>query len=186
MSTMMRIGLAAAAVVVTLGITQAVRDQNPAGAGELDGKPFRMPAEKAAPAARQLPLRVDSFVVQRVAQGSAWGAAGDLLITFRGQGFMLTSRAPRVLLTDKDVLEATEINRDGTELYVLVPRAQIARVQGLRFDSVVVANPGAIQTGEFARASARASPAQLTSPARDAATVRLVYRDGAFSREPRQ
>jgi hypothetical protein len=101
-----------------------------------------MPADTARPVPRQQALRVDSLEVQRVAEGSALGAAGDLLLTFKGSGFALTSKAPRLLLPGGAALESTEINREGTELYVLVPRGQTARIGAMRFDSVVVANPG--------------------------------------------
>ena len=96
---------------------------------------------------------------------------------------MLTDKAPRVLLTGDLALESTEINRDGTELYVLVPRKDLTRIAAIRFDSVVVANPGARQGTEFARASVRATAERLLRPDPGAPAVRLVYRDGAFSRE---
>jgi hypothetical protein len=185
MSTMTRIGLGGAVVIAaTVGIAQVARDRSPASPGDREGRQFRMPADTPPPGVTQQPLRVDSFHVQRVAGGSDLGAPGDLLITFRGQGFALTSKAPRLLLTGGFALESTEINRDGTELYVLVPRNQVTRIEGMRFDSVVVANPGARRDTEFARASVRATAARLLRPDPDAAAVRLVYRDGAFSREP--
>lgn len=183
MRTITRLGLAGAAVIATLGVTQVARDRSPAGSGDLDGRQFK--ADTAArPVPRQQPLRVDTFEVQRVAGGSALGAAGDLLITFRGQGFMLTARAPRVQLTPDFALEATEMNREGTELFALVPRSQMAKIATLRFDSVTVANPGAKQEGEHAPRSVRATAARLLRPDPDAPAVRLVYRDGWFSREP--
>jgi hypothetical protein len=182
MTSIMRIGVVAAAAAAVVAITQVARDRSPASVGDRGGREFRtQPA--GPPPASQPPVRVDSFVVQRVAQGSALGAPGDLLITFHGQGFTLTSRAPRLLVTPAVTLETTEVNRDGTELYVLVPRAQLQRLSGARFDSVVVANPGARQEGEFARASIRATAARLFAPTPGAAAVRLVYREGTFSRE---
>lgn len=185
MSTMTRIGvMAAAAILATAAIAQVVQERSPAGPGDRDGRAFRMPADTARPVARQQALRVDSLEVQRVAEGSALGVAGDLLITFKGSGFALTSKSPRLLLPGGTALESTEINREGTELYVLVPRDQMARIGAMRFDSVVVANPGAREDVESARASIRASPARLARPDPGAPAVRLVYRDGAFSREP--
>lgn len=185
MSTMTRIGLVAlAAIGATVGIAQVARERSPSSPGDREGTEFRMPVDTPPQVIRQQPLRVDSFQVQRVAEGSDLGAPGDLLITFWGQGFALTSKAPRLLLTGGFALESTEINRDGTELYVLVPGDQVTRIQGMRFDSVVVDNPGAREDTEFARASVRATAARLLRPDPDAPAVRLVYRDGAFSREP--
>jgi hypothetical protein len=46
-----------------------------------------------------------------------------------------------------------------------------------------VANPGAREDVESARASIRVSAARLARPDPGAPAVRLVYRDGAFSRE---
>jgi hypothetical protein len=183
MNTMTRIGLVAAAIAATVGIAQVARPRSPASPGDREGKAFRMPRDTAPPPAKQQALRVDSIHVQRVAGKSDLGATGDLLITFRGQGFMLTDKAPRVLLTADLALESTEINRDGTELYVLVPRKDLTRIAAMRFDSVVVANPGARQGTEFARASVRATAERLLRPDPGAPAVRLVYRDGAFSRE---
>jgi hypothetical protein len=181
---MNRIGLGSAvAVVATVAIAQVVRDRGPSSPGDREGREFRMPPDTPPPLARQQPLRVDSFQVQRVAGNSALGAPGDLLITFLGQGFVLTAKAPRLLLSPELALESTEINRDGTELYVLVPRTLVARIEGMRFDSVVVANPGAREDTEFARRPVRATAARLMRPERDAPAVRLVYRDGGFSRE---
>jgi len=47
---------------------------------------------------------------------------------------------------------------------VLVPQKEVTRIAGLRFDSVVVANPGARQGTEFARASVRATAERLLRP----------------------
>jgi hypothetical protein len=184
MTTKTRIGLGlAVALGATVAIAQVSRDRSPATAGDRQGTAFREPPAAVQQAARQQPLRVDSFQVQRIAAGSALGAEGDLLITFSGQGFMLTSTAPRVLVGAGVTLESTEVNRGGTELYVAVPRSLAARIEGLRFDSVVVANPGEGEDTEFARASVRATAARLLRPAAAAPAVRVVYRDGAFSRE---
>jgi hypothetical protein len=184
MGTMTRIGVVAVAIVATVGLAQVARPRSPASPGDREGKVFRMPRDTAPPPVKQQPLRVDSLHVQRVAGKSDLGATGDLLITFRGQGFMLTDKAPRVLLSADLALESTEINRDGTELYVLVPRKDLTRIAAMRFDSVVVANPGARQDTPFARTSVRATAERLLRPDPGAPAVRLVYRDGAFSREP--
>jgi len=183
MNTTTRIGLIAAAIAATVGIAQVARPRSPASPGDRDGTAFRMPPDTAPPPVQQQPLRVDSFHVERVAGKSALGATGDLLITFRGRGFMLTDKAPRLLLSEGSALESTEINRDGTELYVLVPQKELPRIAALRLDSVVVANPGARQGTEFARASVRATAERLLRPDPGAPAVRLVYRDGAFRRE---
>ena len=183
--TMTRIGLGlAVAIVATVGIAQVRQERSPAGPGDREGTAFRASADTTRLAARQQPLRVDSFQVQRISGRSDLGAEGDLLITFSGQGFLLTSTAPRVVIGAGLTLESTEVNRNGTELYVLVPRNMVARIQGVRFDSVVVANPGGREDTEFARASVRATAARLLRPDPGAPAVRVVYRDGAFSREP--
>ena len=142
MSTITRIGLAAGAVAATVALTQAARDRSPAGAGDRNGRPYRASTESVTVRAQQA-IRVDTFYVQRVAGGSGLGNPGDLLITFAGQGFTLSAKAPRLELAADFALEATEINRDGTELYVLMPRTQMSRIAAMRFDSVLVANPGA-------------------------------------------
>jgi hypothetical protein len=182
--TMTRIGVGlAVAIVATVAIAQVRQDRSPGSPGDREGTAFRMPADTTRQAARAQPLRVDSFQVQRIAGRSDLGAEGDLLITFTGQGFLLTSTAPRVLIGTGLTLESTEVNRSGTELYVLVPASLATRLAGLRFDSVVVANPGGREDTEFARASVRATAARLLRPDPGAPTVRVVYRDGAFSRD---
>lgn len=185
MTTPIRIAVvAAAAIAATVAIAQVRNERSPAQPGERqDGTAFRTPSLPAQQVRRPEPLRVDSFVVHRIGQGSALGAAGDLLITFAGRGFMLTARAPRVLVGDDLVLDATEINAGGTELYVLVPASLTTRIQSMRFDSVIVANPGGLQDTEHARAAVAATPDRLLRPERDAPTVRLVYDDGSFRRE---
>jgi hypothetical protein len=185
--TMTRIGLGlAVAIVATVGIAQVRQDRSPGSPGDREGTAFRMPADTTRQVASPQPLRVDSFQVQRIAGRSDLGAEGDLLITFTGQGFQLTSTAPRVLIGAGVTLESTEVNRNGTELYVLVPRNMVTRIQAVRFDSVVVANPGGREDTEFARASIRVTAARLLRPDPNAPAVRVVYRDGAFSREPAQ
>ena len=185
--TLTRIGLGlAVAIVATVGIAQVRQDRSPGSPGDREGTAFRMPADTTRQVARPQPLRVDSFQVQRIAGRSDLGAEGDLLITFTGQGFQLTSTAPRVLIGAGVTLESTEVNRNGTELYVLVPRNMVTRIQSVRFDSVVVANPGGREDTEFARASIRVTAARLLRPDPNAPAVRVVYRDGAFSREPAQ
>jgi hypothetical protein len=185
MATNTLIGLlAAGAILATVSVAQVRRDQSPAGPGDREGTEFRMPPGEPQQVARQQPLRVDSFQVQRIAGGSDLGAAGDLLVTFHGQGFVLTSLAPRLIVGEDLALESTEVNREGTELYVVLPRNVMSRIEAMRFDSVVVANPGARQDTEFARASVRATSARLLRPDPAAPAVRVVYRDGAFSREP--
>lgn len=184
MSNIAQIGLLATVLVLsTLGILQVRRDRSPASPGDPDGREVRMPPTPVQQLATQRRLQVDSFQVQRIASGSDLGAAGELLITFIGQGFLLTARAPRVHIVEGLVLDVTEVNRDGTELYVVLPRAVMSRVEAARFDSVVVANPGGREDTEFARAPVRATAAQLLRPDPRAPAVRVVYRDGAFSRE---
>ncbi|HSK17692.1 MAG TPA: hypothetical protein VK912_01025 [Longimicrobiales bacterium] len=185
MTTRTLIGLlATGAILATVAVAQVRSDRNPAGTGDRAGTEFQVPPGEQQQPARQQPLRVDSLQVQRIAGASDLGAAGDLLITFHGQGFALTSLAPRLIISGDLALESTEINRDGTELYVVLPRNLMSRIEAMRFDSVTVANPGARQDTEFARASVRATSARLLRPDPTAPAVRVLYRDGAFSREP--
>jgi hypothetical protein len=170
--------------LLALGQVEAGRDRNPASPGDRNGREFRMTPETTPPPAQQRPLRIDSIQVQRSVEGSALGSAGDLLITFNGQGFMLTSLSPRVVLTPELVLEMTEVNGDGTELYVVLPRDLVSRVEAARFDSVVVINPGGLEDSPYVRASARATAARLLRPDPGVPAVRVVYREGVFSREP--
>lgn len=176
------------AAALALAAQEPDGDEAPAptdvGASDA-GVRFELPAGQRleVPAAR--PLSVERFEVHELAEGTALGKPGDLLVTFFGSGFLLTARTPRLRLSDEVVLETTEIGRQGSELYVVVPREQIEAIAGMAFTEVVVENPGHWKEGQ-GTARVEATPDRLLRPAADAAPVRVVYRDGAFARADRQ
>jgi len=69
------------------------------------------------------------------------GKAGDLLLTFIGQGFIFTEHNPAVILRDKRY-DDTYSNEDGSELYVIIPAAETGRFAAAVRDSIRVVNPG--------------------------------------------
>ncbi len=144
---------------------------------------FKMPRLEVQKIREQVPIGVESYDLEIIAEGSAVGQAGDLLLTFKGQGFVLTSLSPRVILDEDLTLEQTEINRDGTELYVLLSREEVDTLYRRRFDKAVVENPGGVEDTPYARASIAMTPQDLMSREREADKVVLVYRDSFFERQ---
>lgn len=175
--------LAAAAIAASLGIVQVARGPDPAetGVGEA-GERFETPSVQEPEIRQTGPLRVDSFDVRQVAEGSVFGSPEDLLVTFHGQGFLITALAPRVLIGEDLVLDLTEVNQDGSQLYLLLTPELTERIEAAPSDTLVVANPGGLQDPERTRATVPASAAELLRPRTDA-RVRLHYESGAFTRE---
>lgn len=178
--------LAVAAAAAALLLTAQARDRQPAPANPgppQRGDGFRTPKAPLVSPRPVPPLRVQRLEVNELADGTHAGRPGDLLVTLHGQGFLETARAPRLEIGGKIVLEDTMANPAGTELYVVLPRPRIPEVQALRFQEVVVRNPGAREKTEHARATVRATPADLRAPAPGAPRARLVFRRGFFVRE---
>ena len=160
------------------------RPPGPADIGQTDrGVRFQSPKVPPVAPRQAAPLRVGRFEVNELAEGTHVGSPGDLLLTLQGQGFLETAKAPRVEIGGKLVFDDTMVGRDGTQLFVVLPRQRVAEVDKLQFDQIVIRNPGARENTEFARATVKASPADIRRPAAGAARARLVFRAGAFERE---
>jgi hypothetical protein len=153
----------------------------PADAGVTkDGAAFKLPQEKKIEVPPPRPLSVEKLDVRELAAGTSLGKAGDILVTLYGTGFLLTAKAPRLILGEL-TLENTEINRDGTELYVVLPRQELDSVARMEFEKVVVQNPGTWKEGAGS-VEVRARPADLVRAEEGAEPVRVTYREGAFVR----
>jgi hypothetical protein len=175
---------AAAAAAIFVAQAQDRRRPGPAEAGQTDkGVRFREPKTPLVTPRPGAPLRVERLEVHELAEGTHTGTPGDLLLTFYGQGFLETARAPRIEIGGKVVLDDTMANPEGTQLFVVLPRRRMPEVEALRFKEIVVANPGAREKTEYSRATVRATPADLRRPATGAPRARLVFRRGVFVRE---
>jgi hypothetical protein len=177
------LALAAVAAGALLMAQAQQRQLGPANPGPPDkGERFREPRAPLVSPRAAAPLRVQRLEAHELAEGTHSGAPGDLLLTLHGQGFLETAKAPRLEIGEKVLLDDTMANPEGTELYVVLPRQRIRELQALRFREIAVRNPGAREKTEHARATMRATPADLRPPA-GAPRARLVFRRGFFVRE---
>ncbi|HET9314385.1 MAG TPA: hypothetical protein VFQ51_02305 [Vicinamibacteria bacterium] len=172
-----------AATAFLVAQAQDRRQPGPADAGQTEkGASFqeaKIPLVTPRPPA---PLRVERLEANELAEGTQTGSPGDLLLTFHGQGFQETAKAPRVEIGGKTVFDDTMVDLEGTQLFVVVPRGRLGELQALRFQEIVVANPGAREKTDYSRTTVRAAPADLR-PAAGAPRARLVFRRGVFVRE---
>lgn len=178
--------LALILAVGALAAQQTERAPRPGETGRSEaGVEFRAPELEPIAVRQPEPLRVESFDVQVLAEGTHVGEPGDLLLTFHGQGFQATSKSPRVELAGGEVvLEDTMTNLAGTELYVIIPGETAARIAALSLQEVVVRNPGGLADEAYGVARVKASADMLLRPEAEAPGARLVYRQGEFVREP--
>lgn len=181
------LGLLTAAAIVAAQEpkTTEARPTGPAEAGVTEeGVAFQMPAPQPVEVRRPEPLRAERVEVHELAQGTHWGAPGDLLVTIHGRGFQETARSPRLELAGGTVVfEETIVDAEGAMLFVVIPRQRVSELERLSLQEVVVVNPGARQDPEYARAALEATAAELLRPAPGAAPALLVYRDGRFTRQ---
>ncbi|MGH9464313.1 MAG: hypothetical protein ACRD0X_01620 [Thermoanaerobaculia bacterium] len=178
--------LVAAAVILAAQEPERAKEPlGPAGVGVTDeGVRFQLPATEPIEIRQPEPLRVERLEAHELAPGTHWGAPGDLLVTIHGRGFQETARSPRLELANGTVLvDETVVDAEGTQLFAVIPRQRVAELERLSFQEVVVANPGARQSSDYARATVKAGAAELLRPPPDAARALLVYRDGRFVRE---
>lgn len=69
------------------------------------------------------------------------GKPNDLLLTISGQGFIFTEHNPSVVIGDKKFSDSYS-NEDGSELYVIIPAAEVQRFAATLRDSLKIINPG--------------------------------------------
>ncbi len=176
--------VAAAAIVAAVEPERVEAPPGPSDGGVTDeGVRFQMPPTRPIEVRRPEPLRVDRLEVHELAPGTDWGAPGDLLVTIHGRGFQETARSPRLELPDGTVLVGeTIVGGEGAQLFAVIARQRVAELERLSFQEILVANPGARQSPEYASAPVKVDAAQLLRPAADA-LARLLYRDGRFVRE---
>ena len=96
------------------------------------------------------------------------GKPGDLLLAFIGQGFIFTEHNPAVIVGNKKYDDSYS-NEEGTELYVIIPSAEVARFAAAIRDSIKVMNPGK-QT-----ASLKKDGKEIMSDASKAGKTALIF-----------
>lgn len=175
----------AATTVALLTAQETERAPAPGEVGMTEeGVRFEMPKVEAVSAPHPEPLRLERLEVHLLAEGTHLGNAGDLLVTFHGQGFLETAHSPRVDLADGEVVfDDTVADRERRRLFLVIPAERVAELERLSIREVVVRNPGALEDTEYSRAAIETSSGELLRPAPGAPKARLVYRDGFFSRE---
>lgn len=174
-----------AAAVASLAAQETERTPTPGEVGTTEqGVRFEMPKAEAVSAPRPEPLRLERLEAHLLAAGTHLGEAGDLLVTFHGQGFLETARSPRVELADGEVVfDDTVADRERRQLFLIIPSERVAELERLSLRQVVVRNPGALEDTEYSRGAIETSTRELLRPAPGAPKARLVYRDGFFTRE---
>jgi len=182
-ATMLLLAVAATAVIATrTTLPSSAERPAPAQTGGSDrGVAVRMPDPPAASGAMP-PLRVSRVEVHEVGEGSHAGAAGDLLLTVHGQGFLETAAAPTVQI-GKASFGDTMVSLDRTQLFVVVPRGRVHELETADAAEIVVANPGARRDTAHARATLRGPSRDLVQAATKAPRARLFFRSGRFVRE---
>jgi len=79
-----------------------------------------------------IPQQLDSLDLRLVGKGSDWGNEDDYLITISGRGFIITSKTPIVIFDNKLTFTGVEVNKDGTQLFTLIPQDRFTKqlIQG--------------------------------------------------------
>jgi hypothetical protein len=149
-----------------------------------DGTKFRAPVFEPRNLPQPVPLKVIRFEVQQLAEGTAFGKPGDVLLTFIGQGFIDSSLCPRVILSKEFILKDTYLNKKGTELYVIIPAKIIeSEIKKMKFKEAIIENPGGTVKMEFKRTRVKILPKDLLEIDPKAKKVRLIVRKYFVERE---
>ncbi|WP_297691887.1 hypothetical protein [uncultured Eudoraea sp.] len=131
--------LSAAFLVLAITSFQVVKNEfSPAELNREDNVTVIVPKAEVLPKQEIIPMRVDKFEFHNLGEGTDTGNPGDILQTISGQGFYYTSRSPRLLFGKEYIVENTEVNKAGTELYVILSKEVLENFQKLDFKQVVV------------------------------------------------
>jgi hypothetical protein len=85
-------------------------------------------------------ITIKDMQAQVLGEGTQIGKAGDMLLTFTGQGFVFTESNP-VLVTGGLKFDNTYSNEDASEFYVVIPAESKERLTAVAQRGMQIINP---------------------------------------------
>lgn len=170
------------ALIVVLTTSQVVKEKqfSPAQFNTEKVKKVYTSMETGQRISKTTSLDVVGFEIQALSEKSDIGNSGDLLLTIKGAGFYLTSVSPKVVFTKDIILNNTEVNEKGTELYVVISKKMLKKLQSSRYKKATViagSMKGSEDAGTFL-----IKPESFVNFDSKKITI-LKYRNGFFVRE---
>lgn len=97
-------------------------DGNPApsGTGVYNNREVKIKPVKDTLPIKKAELAIRNMEVQQLSEATKIGQPGSWLITFTGEGFILTNQEPKLVM-GKEETGTSYINEQGTEIYFIVP-----------------------------------------------------------------
>jgi hypothetical protein len=172
--------LAFVAIITISQIT--VKEVSPADMNTQEGVTFITAPPENLPVREVQELRVEGYELEVISENSDIGKKGELLLTLKGTGFILSSLSPTVVFHNEITIQDTEVNAEGTELYVILKLEIVTKlVKGIDLKE------GRVKIGENKEGSPDSAKFTITNEAfkniKDMKFVSLKYRNGFFVRE---
>lgn len=121
--------LLSVAIIAVVSISQVEKqDLSPADMNTENETKFVVPKVEKLQIQDIEPLRADRFEIQLISEKSDVGNGGDRLLTIIGSGFNLTSVSPKVVFGKDFIIENTETNNKGAELYVIISKETLEKL----------------------------------------------------------
>ena len=119
---------------------QTVKNElkSPSELNKEDKTTLYVPKQEKLPKQEIVPMKAESYEFHVLAEGTDTGNPGDILQTIKGQGFYYTSHSPKIQFGEDLIIENTEVNKDGTELYVILSKADLAKLQELEYEQITI------------------------------------------------
>ncbi len=154
---------------------------SPADPGTLNGLPY-IPAKYEGQLI-ELPdsnLRVDSFQVWRLKDGTEYGSPGDYVLVLTGAGIWQSEFPPVTHLGRDIALELGFVGPKGTLLYNLVSPAVANQIAGADLRSIELQNPGGLARDPKDWASLKVKRGQLIKAINAAKPAKFVRQGNTF------
>ncbi|MBN1272944.1 MAG: hypothetical protein JXB26_11810 [Candidatus Aminicenantes bacterium] len=148
-----------------------------------DGTEFRVPPVPVRQVRELVPAKIEGFDVQYLVKAPETKEPKFVLLTFIGQGFILSSHAPRMIIGNELILDNTHINMKGTELYIIIPVELLeTKIKHMKFKEVIIENPAGPSDKKFGGIRISMTPGDLLRIDPEAKMVQLVFKDNFYSR----
>ena len=148
-----------------------------------DGIEYRVPPVPVRQVRKLVPAKIESFEVQYLVKDPETKEPKFILLTFIGQGFILSSHAPRMIINNELILENTQINKEGTELYVIIPVELLeTKIKHMKFKEIIIENPAGPSDKKFGGIKVSMTPKNLLRIDPKAKRVKLVFKDNFYTR----
>lgn len=128
------------AFILVTTITQSIKKDtiSPSELNRENNTKVYVPEREILQTKEVVPMSVDIYELQILGPVTETGNPTDILQTIKGQGFYYTSRPPRLLFGKDFIVENTEVNKEGTELYVILSKEILEKLQYIEFREAII------------------------------------------------